>query len=147
MYNNLIDFHSNVYIPHNSEIITFPCSKDFHRGGGWFGILRLFKSILFFVNWTSLNFFHILWNTNKLCLLLLYFDSDVIGRRDFFCSCPLCLFPCSRLSSFHLRLSLCLISFLLFPCVSVWENTRAWVPMSHSHTEGYLPFFAKRNSL
>ena len=38
---------------------------------------------------------------------------------------PLCFFPCSRLSSYYLRLSLCLISFLLFPCVSVWENTRA----------------------
>ena len=30
----------------------------------------------------------------------------MIGRRDFFCSCPLCFFPYSRLSSYHLRLSL-----------------------------------------
>ena len=28
--------------------------------GGWFFIIRLFKSILFFVNWITLNFFHIL---------------------------------------------------------------------------------------
>ena len=28
----------------------------------------------------------------------------------------------------RLRLFHCLISFLLFPCASVWENTRAWVP-------------------
>ena len=46
----------------------------------------------------------------------------MIGRRDFFCSGPLCFFPCSRLFSYVLRLSLCLISFLLFPFVSVWEK-------------------------
>ena len=45
----------------------------------------------------------------------------MIGRRDFFCLSPLCFFPYSRLSSYHHRLSLCLISFSLFPCVSVWE--------------------------
>ena len=43
----------------------------------------------------------------------------MIGRRDFFYSCTLCFFPYSRLSSGCLRLSHCLISFLLFPCVSV----------------------------
>ena len=53
----------------------------------------------------------------------------------------------SSLSSYLLRLFLCLISFLLFPCASVWESTRARVPMSYSHTEWYLPFFARRNSL
>ena len=52
----------------------------------------------------------------------------MIGRRNSFFPCPLCFFPYSRLSSYHLRLSLCLVSFLLFPCASVWENTRAWVP-------------------
>ena len=72
---------------------------------------------------------------------------------DFIFSFQLCFFQWSRLSSYHLRLFLCLISFLLFPClfrsclsscvlrlsfylisfllfpcVSVWENTRVWVP-------------------
>ena len=60
-------------------------------------------------------------------VLLLYFDEVVIGCRDFFLSCLLCFFPYSRLSSYLLRLFLYLISFLLFPCASVWENTRAWV--------------------
>ena len=40
--------------------------------GGWFFIIQLFKSILCFVNWISLYFFHILRSTNMLCLLLLY---------------------------------------------------------------------------
>ena len=56
---------------------------------------------------------------------VLYFDEDMIGRRNFFCSCPLYFFTCSRLSSYHLHLSLSLMSLLLFPCSSVWENTRA----------------------
>ena len=33
-------------------------------------------------------------------------------------------FPYSRLSSHNLLLFRYLISFLLFPCASVWENTR-----------------------
>ena len=33
-----------------------------------------YSSSFFFVNWTSLNFFNILYSTNKLCLLLLYLD-------------------------------------------------------------------------
>ena len=39
-----------------------------------------------------------------------------------------CFFPYSRLSSYLLRQFLCLISFLLFPCASVWENTRGCSP-------------------
>ena len=42
--------------------------------------------------------------------------------------CLLCFFLYSRLSSYLLRLFLYLISFLLFPRVSVSENTLAWVP-------------------
>ena len=37
-------------------------------------------------------------------------------------------FPYSRLSSYLLLLFLCLISFLLFQCASVCENTCAWGP-------------------
>ena len=37
---------------------------------------------------------------------------------------PLYFFPYSRLSSYLLRLSLYLISFLLFTCASARENTR-----------------------
>ena len=35
-------------------------------------IFRLFKSILFFVKFILLYFFHLLYSTNMLCLLLLY---------------------------------------------------------------------------
>ena len=30
MYNNSIDFHYNIYIPPNSEIIIFPSLKGYH---------------------------------------------------------------------------------------------------------------------
>ena len=59
-------------------------------------------------------------------------------------SCPLCFFPYSRLSSNLLRLFRCLISFLLFPCASVWENTLAWVP--HFLLPLVYSFFTRRNS-
>ena len=32
-------------------------------------------------------------------------------------------------SAFLLPLFLCFLSFLLFSCSSVWENTRAWIPL------------------
>ena len=42
-------------------------------GGGWMIFhFRVFKSILFFVNCISLDFFQLLYSTNMLCLLLLY---------------------------------------------------------------------------
>ena len=68
----------------------------------------------------------------------------MIGRRDFFCSSPLCFFPCPRLSSYLLRLSLCLISFLLFPCEVFWKTLVHEFRLSYSHTEWYFPFFARR---
>ena len=62
----------------------------------------------------------------------------MIRCRDLFLSCPLYFFPysrtrcidssCSSLSSCSFRLSHRLISFLLFTCASVSENTLAWVP-------------------
>ena len=72
--------------------------------------------------------------------LLLYFHLIVIGRWDFFFSCPLYFFPYSHFFSYLLRLFLYLISFLLFPCASVWENTLAWVPNFQYHSEWYLLF-------
>ena len=68
----------------------------------------------------------------------------MIGRLDCFFSCPLCFFPHSRLSS-YLHLFLYLISFLLFPCESVWENTRAWVLNFLWPYWMVLNFFAKRH--
>ena len=51
-----------------------------------------------------------------------------VTGQDFFFSCPLYFFPHSFSSSYFLPLFHCLISILLFPCASVWENTRVWVP-------------------
>ena len=42
---------------------------------------------------------------------------------------------------------ICLISSLLIPCARVWENTLQEFPMSYSHTEWYLLFSRRRNSL
>ena len=52
----------------------------------------------------------------------------------------------SGLLSFVPASLLSLISFLLFPCVSVWETLVHEFPMFYRHTEWYLPFFARRNS-
>ena len=51
-----------------------------------------------------------------------------VTGQDLFFSCPLYFFPHSFSSSYFLPLFHCLISILLFPCTSVWENTLAWVP-------------------
>ena len=40
----------------------------------------------------------------------------ILGRSNFFISCPLYFLPFSHFSAFFLFQSLCLISFLLFPC-------------------------------
>ena len=77
---------------------------------------------LVFCQLNSFNFFLSYKKTNKSCSLLLYFNSILIGRRDFFFHTALLL---SILTPYVLRLFLCLISFLLFPCASVCENTRA----------------------
>ena len=46
---------------------------DSSLGGGWMIFhFRFFKSILFFVNRNSFYFFHLLYSTSMLCLLLLY---------------------------------------------------------------------------
>ena len=46
---------------------------DWSLGGGWrIFHFQLFESILFFVKWSSLYFFLLLYSTNMLCLLLLY---------------------------------------------------------------------------
>ena len=58
-----------------------------------------------------------------------------------FFSCCFISFHAQRLPS-CLLLFLCLISFLLFPCTSVCENTRAGVtPHFLAHTEWWYLFF------
>ena len=60
--------------------------------------------------------------------------------RDFFSSYLLFFFPYSLFSSYLPPLFLYLISLLMIPCASVWENTRAWVHISYSHTEWHFIF-------
>ena len=84
--------------------------------GGWFFIFRLFVSILFFVNRISLYFFHIFYNNDILCLLILYFDWVVIACRDSFCSCPLYFFPYSLPSS-SVSKSYFILAVLLRECL------------------------------
>ena len=69
-----------------------------------------------------------------------YFYMVVIGVWDLFFSCPLFFFAYSRLSSYVLRLFLYLVSFLLFPCASVWETLLHEFLISYSHIEWYLLF-------
>ena len=95
---------------------------------GWFVIFRLFKSILFFVKLKFIVLFPYLLKYNNIMFYIIVFWLGCEGRRDFFFSCPSYFFPYSRFSSYLLRLFRYLISFLLFSCASVWENTRAWVP-------------------
>ena len=61
------------------------------------------------------------------CIIIVFWlGSDRPSRLVFFV--PALLLPYLLLSSYHFRLFLCRISFLLFPCTSVWENscTSVW---------------------
>ena len=73
-------------------------------------------SLIEFLHCSFLIFYKIiLYYVYYYCILIRY-----SGRPS-----GLRFFPYSRLSSYLLRLFLYLISFLLFPCSSVWENTSA----------------------
>ena len=78
--------------------------------GGWFFIFQLLFCFLLI----ELN-----------CVVL--FPFLIKYNMDLFFTCPLCFSPYSRLSSYLLRLFLCLISSLLFPCACFWENALARV--------------------
>ena len=72
----------------NSGIETYiRFSKVGFREGGWFFIFWVFKSILFFVNWISLYFFHFLWNMYYQILFIIVFKlgSDKLVFCFFYC--------------------------------------------------------------
>ena len=92
-------------------------------------ILSLFVAlfILFFVNWISLYFFHLLLKNYHIMFIIIVFWLGCERLSGlFFCACVSSVH--ARASSYHLCLFLYLISFLLFPCMTVSENTHAWVP-------------------
>ena len=100
--------------------------------GEWFVIFRSFLSPFFFCNWISMYFFRLLQNTNKLCLLLLYFDLDSLGCRYlFFLSCPLCFF----LDCFFIFFHSCCSHARVFGKTLLHE-----FHISDSHAEWYLLF-------
>ena len=55
--------------------------------------------------------------------------------------CPLYFFPYTLLSSYLLLLLLCLISFLLFPCASVWKTLVHEFHISCNHWMVHTSFF------
>ena len=114
--------------------------------GGWFLIFRLFYSILYLVNWIKV-YFSISYNKyyhNMFINIVFWLGSTrPLGLRFFVPAVLLSIY--SRFSSYLLRLFFYLISFLLFPCASVWENTPVAFHISYGHTEWYLLFFAKRD--
>ena len=69
-----------------------------------------------------------------------------LGRRDFVSFVPALVIFISTLSACILTLFFSLISIVLFPCTSVRENTRTWVPHSLLAYWMVLAFFARRNT-
>ena len=95
--------------------------------GGWFVIFRIFKFILFVVNWISLNFFHFFIKYYHILFIILVFR---LG-----CDRPsgLLLFIPALLLSMLMPLflpssSVSLSYFILAVPMREWENTHAWVP-------------------
>ena len=101
---------------------------------------RLFKFILFLLNFIVFfpylikhnNILFIFSISYKILQYFVYFYYVLISMwqavRNYFFSCLLCFFVYSCLHVFLPSSSASLsYLFLLFPCVSIWENTRAWV--------------------
>ena len=91
--------------------------------GGWFVIFWIFK---YFFKLNFIVLFPFLLKYYHIMFIIIVFWLRCDRPQNLFFSCPLCLFPHSRLSCI-LRRFLYLISFLLFPCANVWKITLAWV--------------------
>ena len=99
-------FFSSTVFPKES---VKACDASF--GGGWMIFhFRLFKSILFFLNWISSFFFHLLHCTNLMCLLLLYI---LLGFNTLF-SCFFSSLPRDQSRDVTLRLGV----FIFLWCTS-----------------------------
>ena len=112
--------------------------RDTLNEGGWFSIFRLFQSILFLLIEFHCTFSYIaLYHDINFIIIVFWLGSNNPSRLFF--KIVLLLSILTPLSCL-LLLFLCLISSLLFQCASVSEDTRAWVPVSYSHTEWHLLF-------
>ena len=87
--------------------------------GGWmichFSIPFCFLLIEFHCAFSIIKYYNILF-----IIIIFWLGRDRPPGLRFFRAC---FFLYSCLSSYHLRLFLYLISFLLFPCVSDWDNS------------------------
>ena len=104
-------------------------------------IFRLFKSICFLLNEFHCTFcisfqIYIVVFTNIVFLL----GSNRPSVHFPFLPALLYFFPYSRFSSYLLRLSLCLISFLLFDARVFGKTLVHEIPISYSHTEWHFVF-------
>ena len=84
-----------------------------------------FCFLLIEFHWTFSIFYNILTNYFY-CSFILFFYGDMPSK--FFLLCPLYFFHSHASLFCRLRLFLYLISFLLFKCASIWENTGARIP-------------------
>ena len=111
--------------------------------GGWMicPIFRIFKSILFFCQLNFIVLFPFFKKYYHILVIIVFWLGCDRPSGHLFFRARFAFFPYSRLSSYLFRLFLYLISFLLFPCASVWENTRAWVP-HFLQPYWMIPFFA-----
>ena len=95
-------------------------------GEGWLiFIFRSFNSISFLLVEFPCIFPYLI---KYYTIIWFWLGSAISSEFLVFFSCLLYFVPYSRLSSYRFRLFLHLILFLLLFCLSVWENTRAWVP-------------------
>ena len=117
------------------------CSHAWMIGEGrLFVILRLFKSILFFVNWIEFYFFPFLIKYYHIMFIIIVFWLGCDRPSDFFFR--------ARFASFHAHaflLAFFVYFFVLFRscCSHAWVFWKTLVhefPISYSHTEWYLPF-------
>ena len=94
-------------------------------GGGWM-ICHFFEylSPFYFLSIEFRCSFSISYKKFQIMFIIVVFRLGCDTPSELLLFVPTLLLSILRLSSVCLRLFLCLMSFLLFPCVSVWENAR-----------------------
>ena len=113
----------------SSEMLCTPysiCSLWEPDGGGWmiFHFSIVFHFVFLLIESIVLFTFLIKYY-NIMFIIIIVFWLCCDRPSGFIFLCPLYFIPYSRLFSYLFRL---FILFLLYPCSSVWENTRVWVP-------------------
>ena len=108
--------------------------------GGWFVIFRLFKSILFFVNWISMYFFHFI-KYYLIYFIIIVFWLGFDRPSGLLLFVPAVLFFHSHASL--LSVFVCLIVLFHSCCSHAWVFGKTLLhdfPISYSHNEWYFVF-------